>query len=477
MKVGLIVTAFNRPEYLRQCLDSISCADLSQVNTVLIIDDCSTDPETRRLIDNFDLPNMELIKCYSKENRSIKGSLLFGFDLLFTSNDVVINLDGDAIVTKDAFSRMAKMYERFPTRIITGFNCSTKNKDGSERHIVINSGEDYNEKKSVGGINMVFGITTYQQIVKPALLKSKKENLNWDHQACIISYSGYGKPIICMQPSCVQHIGIDSSMGHSAGGEPPDVADDFINDNLDKGTRIVVGLRKDGMGPDFENGILYIPSVTFIAVDDNISGIIKAADISCKGIRFGAVKLLSSQDSDDPRAVKIRHLGSKKEYSQFLLKEIVDYIDTPYFIVFQADGFILRREAWTDEFLKYDMVGAMWHFRDHKRTANGGFSLRSKRLHQILKDDDSIVLTNDHIITNFAEDHNIFYIYREYLEEKYNMRVAPEELCEKFSIEAWGVKPPGNKYSESFGFHGFSVDFSDCNLPYIPYLLPNRQIL
>lgn len=471
-KLSLLVTCYNRPQYLRQCLESIKRSDLSQVNTVLIIDDCSTDQETLRLINEFDLPGVELIKAFSKENRSIKGSLLFGLDILFNTCDVVTNLDADAMVTKDAFNRLLELHERFPFHIKTGFNCLTKNKDGSTRHKVLSEGDGYNTKGSVGGINMVFEKTTYLQIIKPALQKCLLKGGNWDHQACLISTNGYGREIICLTPSCVQHIGIESSMGHGAGGEPPDVADDFIRGSL------TVRNLSDGETSYSQSALtLLLENVTLIAVDDNIQGIIKAADISCKDIEFEAVKLLSSMDSDDPRAVKIRHLGSKKEYSQFLLKEIVDYIDTPYFIVFQADGFILRSEAWTDDFLKYDMVGAIWHFRDHKRTANGGFSCRSKRLHQILKEDDSIVLTNDNIITNFAEDHNIFYIYREYLEEKYSIKVAPEELCEKFSIEAWGVKPPGNKYNGSFGFHGFNLDFSDCDLPYIPYLLPNRTIL
>lgn len=126
MKAGLIITTYNRHQYLQQCLESVKAADLSQISTVLVVDDCSNDPETRRLIDDLDLEGVELIKAFSKENRSIKGSLLFGLDLLFNTCDVVTNLDGDAIVSKDAFNRLLELREKYPGYILTGFNCSTK---------------------------------------------------------------------------------------------------------------------------------------------------------------------------------------------------------------------------------------------------------------------------------------------------------------------------------------------------------------
>ena len=216
-----------------------------------------------------------------------------------------------------------------------------------------------------------------------------------------------------------------------------------------------------------------LPNVTLIGVADNFRGLNKAADYSCAYIRYSDVKMLSGWHNDGQD--KIRLLGSKKEYSKFVLKELADYISTDYLILFQADGFVINWKAWDNDFYNYDYIGAVWNFRSEKQVGNGGFSFRSRRLQEILRDDENIVLKNDHIINNFAEDHNICYIYREYLEEKYGIKFAPVEICEKFSIEAWGVHPPGNRYSGSFGFHGFSIDFSQANLPYIPYLLPNPQ--
>lgn len=474
MNVGLIISSYNRPNYLKQCLDSIRRADLTQIDTVMVIDDCSGNQETIQLINDFELDGVDVVKAFSKENRSIKGSLLYGCDLLFNSCDIVINLDGDAIVAKSFVNVLMSLKDRFQENIITGFCCFTKNKDGSERHSVLKMADDYTERKSVGGINMLFDVRQYNNWMRPALLKSIEQNLNWDDHTCRASFAD-GKRIITSRPSVVQHIGFDSSMGHSAGGELPDEASDFVYDEpQDYGTRLMVIEGKYG---EVTHAKLLLPKVTLIAVDDNVDGIIKAADISCRFIDFAAVKLLSSMFSEDKRVIPIRHLGSKKEYSQFLLKEIVDYIDTPHFIVIQADGFIINYQSWTDEYFNYDFCGAVWNFRDHNRIGNGGCSIRSRKLHEILKNDDEIVLRNDNIIVNWAEDHNIGYIYRKYLESTHGIKFAPERICNKFSFEGWGLKPPENKYNGSFGFHGFSIDFNEADLPYIPYKLPNRHIL
>lgn len=497
-RVSLIVAAYNRPEYLNQCLASIAAADLSLVNTILIVDDCSDNPETRRLIDEFELKGVEVIKSFSKENRSIKGSLLFGCNLLYPTTDIFINLDSDAIIRKDFFTRLLSLKETFPGNLVTGFNCLTRNKDGSGRHHILSEGENYNLKKTVGGLNMVFNQSQYLEWVKPALEKCLKQGGNWDFETCMIAYNGYGKEVVCAVPSVCQHIGIQSSMGHSAGGEPPDIATDFVYEDeffedlaklnagmVNKNFNAIKSFKESSGDrlPTYDDipigdPKLQLPQVTLICADGaNVERCIHAANISCRDIEFGAVKILSHLPSADPRVIPIRPLLDKKDYSQFVIKEMVDFVDTEFALVFQYDGFALKASAWDNEFLNWDMVGAPWKFRPEKRTSNGGFSCRSRKMMKAIQQDDKIFLRNDNIITNFAEDHVLFYIYREYLEGHHGIRIAPEDVCDKFSIEAWGLKPPANKYNGSFGFHGFNTDFSGADLPYIPYLLPNRQIL
>lgn len=450
-KIALLLTTFNRPSYLKDCLKSLMNSDLWLLDTVLIVDDKSTDYETIQLINTFikeaaeKFDKVEFVAAFSKENGGIKKSLLYGYELLFKTHTDIVNLDPDAVVANIWLHKIIEAKNQYPEMMISGFHCNTLNRDGSVRHKVLYTEKNYSFRKTVGGISLYINKTQYYNWVKPAL----EGPGNWDERACLNS-AAESIPICVTVPSVISHVGEYSAMGHHLGGEPEDQSDDFK--------------------------LLYLPNVTLIGADGlNVERLIHAVNISCSDIVFGDVKILSHLPSYDPRIVKIRPLLSSKDYSQFILKDIINYVSTDYMILVQHDGFIIHAESFTDELYKYDFAGAVWGFRQEKRTANGGMSWRSKKMCEIIRDDDYIQLKNDHIITNFAEDHVLFYIHREYLESVHGIRIAPEELCDKFSIEAWGV--PDNKYKGSFGFHGFNVDFNDSDLPYVPYKLPNRQIL
>jgi len=445
MKVGLLICTYNRPQYLSYCLDSLRRADLSKIDTVMFIDDCSTDPDVEKLINKFGYEEMDVIVIKKDTRLSIKDSMLTGLSWFFQKYfDIVINLDSDAVVNNKFVDALLETKQKYPDLMVTGFNCNTLNRDGSIRHQVLYTEGSVVFRKSVGGINLCISLVNFLKWVKPALTKTLAEGGNWDDHSCRNSMAD-SCPIAVVTPSVVDHIGFVSSMGHTQeiGGEPPDTAGDFKP--------------------------LSLPTVTLVGVDDDLAAIYKAAIISQLMVQFGDVKILSHQSPINQSP--IRKLGNKEEYSKFILKELSDYVFTDHILLIQADGFVINCKAWTDEFLQYDYIGAVWNFREEKNVGNGGFSLRSRRLQEILKFDDSIVLKNDHLIKNFAEDHNICYIYREYLEKKYDIKFAPPELCERFSIEAWGTKD--NKYKNSFGFHGFGVDFTDAKLPYVPYRFAN----
>lgn len=452
MKVGLLIASYNRPAYLRQCLASVKAADLSQVSCVMVIDDNSSDLETVDLIHNFSLPGVEITKSFKNENRSIKDSLLYGCDRLFAIGcDVVTNLDGDAIVRKDFIDVLLKLHDNFENYILTGFNCTTKNKDGSIRHKILFEGKDYNAKASVGGLNMMFGKYAYDKWVRPALVETLKNGGNWDHKSCLLSAVDKFH-IICAVPSVCNHIGINSAMGHSKGGEPPDVADDFIPD--DYGTHIVVRPRKDGMGPDYNNWKLSLPSVTLVGIDCvDVNRLLKAVDICCQQIVFGEIKLFSNT-AVDKIVIGIQPLVNKIQYSEFMIKELARHIFTSHILVVQHDGYILNVEAWRDEWLQYDYIGAPWEwYTDGMNVGNGGFSLRSKKLMQVVADDPAIVPINEPGVTkNMEEDHCICRLYRRYLEETYDIKFAPIEEARKFSIEGW--RSPNKTWTNEFGFHG-----------------------
>lgn len=422
MKVAILLTTYNRPEYLKTTIDSLNKADLSDVD-VLVVDDRSTDHDTINLIQQFK-------HIINDSNRSIRYSLLTGFNHLFDIGyEVVINLDSDVLVRNDFVSVLLNLHNKFPNKLITGFNCNTLSLHGHVRHHVVSSGDGYNVKKSVGGVNMLVTKDTYNKFVKPALERTLLEGGNWDNEACKLTDG-----VICAVPSVIQHIGYNSSMGHT-GVEPPDVADDFKP--------------------------LSLSNITLIGVDCmDINRLIKAIDSSCKDIIFGDVRVLSS--SPHPRVTdKIDHIGSKEEYSKFCIKELYKYITTDYCLIIQYDGYVIDYKAWTNEFLRYDYIGAPWEWLTEQKVGNGGFSLRSKRLMELV--------ANDEEITDFhPEDDMICHKYGRYLERK-GINFAPVELARKFSIEGY---KSDKRYRGQFGFHGTSVVFNSTNTKKVCVLQP-----
>lgn len=192
---------------------------------------------------------------------------------------------------------------------------------------------------------------------------------------------------------------------------------------------------------------IYLDNVTLVIVDCvNLTRAIKAYDHCKKHIQFQESKFFTHFDSDLIELVKIDKISSIKEYSDFLMFSIDEYIKTSHFIVCQWDGFVWNPHMWDNSFLQYDYIGAPWipDFLTHgvdKRynVGNGGFSLRSKRLHSFLRENRYILSLH----TN--EDVSICQLNRKLLEDN-GFVFAPLDVAERFSWES-------GKMRKSFGIH------------------------
>lgn len=134
-------------------------------------------------------------------------------------------------------------------------------------------------------------------------------------------------------------------------------------------------------------------------------------------------------------------INSKQAYSKFVLQELYKYIKTDYVLMVQWDGWIINKNAWTNQFLDYDYIGAVWPWHpEGLRVGNGGFSLRSKKL---------LELTADHKFqySDKNEDDLICHLNRDFLVSN-GIKFAPENLARQFSFEREITN------LETFGFHG-----------------------
>lgn len=200
----------------------------------------------------------------------------------------------------------------------------------------------------------------------------------------------------------------------------------------------------------------HLKNVTLISIDLRsdqalIDKAVAALEYSCRGLNFGAVKLVAGCKPSAPSvALEFYHVEEPvgmNAYNNFMLNNLADYIDTEFCLVIQADGFVTNPQAWTDEFLKYDYIGAPWwgYGRD-KIIGNGGFSLRSKKLLKLCQ---GFKNNGEH-----PEDDVVCVQKRAELEAA-GIKFAPLELAYKFSTETQ-IPDPALLYKpcHALGFHG-----------------------
>jgi len=192
-----------------------------------------------------------------------------------------------------------------------------------------------------------------------------------------------------------------------------------------------------------------LSNVTLVCIDDLAPDRAHELLIDLnKSIYFKSSKLFCSEFSSK-FSVRTPPIKSGKQYSEFVIKELYKYLNTDFCMVVQTDGFFVNPDAWTDDFLNYDYIGAPW---PDGGVGNGGFSIRSKSLlefvskHPFSSDPEFINGKGLH-----PEDGRICSDYR--WGEK-GLRAAgytdaPTEIAQRFSIE--GQTEITN---ETFGFHG-----------------------
>ncbi len=196
---------------------------------------------------------------------------------------------------------------------------------------------------------------------------------------------------------------------------------------------------------------LQLQDVTLICVDCvDVQRAINVLKRCTDLVDFGAVKLLTSKETLYPNAVKIGPIGNLTEYSDFMIKYIWEYVDTPYMQIVQHDGWILNPEVWEDDWKRYDYIGPL--FLQEKNVDNdsvgvGGFSFRSRKMMKFIAE-------------------NCFYGYQWYgyihedgvicktlkpMLAKAGFAFAPPDRAAKYAAG-------GNAYcacTKPFGFHGY----------------------
>lgn len=203
-----------------------------------------------------------------------------------------------------------------------------------------------------------------------------------------------------------------------------------------------------------------LSEVTIISVaGKNALDSLKAIKYSCKELQFGSVKLITPEIMTDDfvSIIQCENLNYE-QYNHFIVYRLHEYIDTPFALIVQSDGYVVNPQSWKNEFLEYDYIGAVWplpkdnfSYRDVlnniQRVGNGGFSLRSKKLLSLAK---NLNLEWKEYF-GFHHEDGFFSCHNRHVYEQNGCKFAPVEIASFFSHEN-EVKE--NEGKIPFGFHG-----------------------
>lgn len=184
---------------------------------------------------------------------------------------------------------------------------------------------------------------------------------------------------------------------------------------------------------------LQLPNVTLVMIETREHELARlAVDDCCRFADFGEVlifsdKFLPFETCAFSRVHKVDDWPTKEGWSQFLWNEVGASVHTPHLLSIQWDSWIVNPTAWTDEFLRYDYIGAPWWYTDGRNVGNGGFSLRSTALQRyIAKHRDKFPCINA------VDDDLLCRQYRPALQAR-GFEWAPQPLAERFAFEC---QPP-----------------------------------
>lgn len=113
MKFSVLMSVYrnDRPEWLRECLDSVFGQTLPADEVVMVIDGPIA-PELRSVVDDFALIHKELFVSPLPDNVGLGRALNHGLSLC--SNDIIVRMDADDVSLPHRFKRLIETFESFP---------------------------------------------------------------------------------------------------------------------------------------------------------------------------------------------------------------------------------------------------------------------------------------------------------------------------------------------------------------------------
>ena len=150
--------------------------------------------------------------------------------------------------------------------------------------------------------------------------------------------------------------------------------------------------------------------------------------------------------------VDIEPIRTDVERGNFVIRQLPAYIRTSHMLLVHWDGFVLRPQAWLDEFLVYDYIGAAGLTADTPGPASA-FSLRSRRYMAAGLD--------PRIADRSPDDNTLCGSHRSFLQDVHGVMFAPPPLLQRFA------DTDDERAGQALGF---------CGARHLPRALPEQEL-
>ena len=212
--------------------------------------------------------------------------------------------------------------------------------------------------------------------------------------------------------------------------------------------------------------MLKLPDVTLVMVETREHELARMAIANCLEVaEFGDLVIVTDRPLQfaefnylKPTIKAVPDWPSKLGWSRSWWFDVPPLLKTSHTLNIQWDSWIWDASMWSDEFLKYDYIGAPWWYKDGKNVGNGGFSFVSTVLKRYIYDRRWYYPCDTAV-----DDDLLCRQYRPRLEDA-GFRWAPEPIAHQFAFECCRPSPD----SRHFGFHAM------FNWPYV---LPHDRLL
>lgn len=196
---------------------------------------------------------------------------------------------------------------------------------------------------------------------------------------------------------------------------------------------------------------LQLPDVTLVMVETRNHELAKLAIADClKVIDFGDLVIVTDKPSEfaefdhlKPQIKVVEDWPDKLGWSRSWWFDVPPMLRTRQTLNIQWDSWVWDTTMWTDDYLKYDYIGAPWWYKDGKNVGNGGFCLKSSRMARYIYD-----RRDQFPVETSLDDDLLCRKYRPKLEDA-GFVWAPEPLAHDFAFEC--CRP--SETSRHFGFH------------------------